>query len=155
MLSLAARHRVVPHIIRYSGADFRFEEWRNPLCRQRGVTEEDAAGPLIDPADLEAYFEYSASWWIGLNPDQKDAVRLAIFGINRLAESTMESNFMGKFSALEGSANAGVRAVQHGKSSTLCLKSTRCILGDCGPCLRAMEAYRSIGCGTRLRTVAR
>ncbi|WP_157571965.1 hypothetical protein [Hydrogenophaga taeniospiralis] len=104
LLSLAARHRVVPHIIRYSGADFRFEEWRNPLCRQRGVTEEDATGPLVDQADLEVYFERSASWWIGLNPDQKDAVRLAIFGINRLTESTMESDFMGKFSALEGLA---------------------------------------------------
>lgn len=104
LLSLAARHRVVPHVIRYSGADFRFEEWRNPLCRQRGVTEEEATGPLVDQADLEVYFERSASWWIGLNPDQKDAVRLAIFGINRLTESTMESNFMGKFSALEGLA---------------------------------------------------
>lgn len=116
LLSLAARHRVVPHVIRYGDPDSLVEEWLNPLNRHRGVTEEEAMGPLVDQTELEAYFERATSWWIELDSDRKDAVRLAIFGVNRLSASTMESDFMGKFAALEGLAK------RWGTGNSLCEK---------------------------------
>lgn len=116
LLSLAARHRVVPHAIQYGDVGSHVEEWLNPLNRHRGVTEEGAMGPLVDQTELEAYFECAGSWWVGLDSDRKDAVRLAIFAVNRLTESTMESDFMGKFAALEGLAK------RWGKGDTLCEK---------------------------------
>lgn len=102
LLSLAARHRVVPYIIYYGDSDSHVEEWLNPLKRHRGATEEEAMGPLVDQTELDAYFERAASWWGGLDLDRKDAIRLAIFAVNRLEILTMEADYIAKFSALEG-----------------------------------------------------
>lgn len=102
LLTLAARHRVVVHTINSFYAFTHIQEWRNPLKRLRAVTEEEACGPLIGNEELEHYFEHATRWWSGLTDIQKDSVRLAIFAINPLSESTMESRFLNMFSALEG-----------------------------------------------------
>ena len=102
ILTLAARHRVVVHTVRSSSKTRQVEEWRNPLLRQRAVTEEEASGPLVAESDIEAYFAHVARWWDGLDAPRKDAVRLAIFASNPLTKITLEAEFLSRFSALEG-----------------------------------------------------
>lgn len=102
IFTLAARHRVVVHTVISSSEAKRVEEWRNPLLRQRAVTEERARGPLVEEKDLEAYFAHVARWWDGLDAPRKDAVRLAVFSVNPLNKETLETEFLSRFSALEG-----------------------------------------------------
>ncbi|WP_426117955.1 hypothetical protein [Pseudomonas sp. DSP3-2-2] len=75
---------------------------RNPLQRQRATTEEEAAGPLIAAKDLERYFAHISPWWLNLDDINKDTVRLAIFSLNPSTDTTIESDFISRFSALEG-----------------------------------------------------
>lgn len=102
LLSLAARHRVAVNTINSFTDSAHAQEWRYPLQRQRATTEEAARGPLIDEEELECYFEHATRWWSGLTDIQKDSVRLAVFAINPINDSAMESRFLSMFAALEG-----------------------------------------------------
>ena len=102
LLSLAARHRVAVHTINSFTDSTHAQEWRYPLQRVRAITEEEACGPLIGEEELECYFEHATRWWSGLTEIQKDSVRLAVFAINPITDSAMESRFLSMFTALEG-----------------------------------------------------
>lgn len=102
LLTLAARHRVFPHIITTSAHIHTTQKWLNPLQRQRATTEEEALGPLIAQTHIEDYFIHMSKWWSSLDLVKKDAIRLAIFAINPSTNSTLESNYIAKFSAFEG-----------------------------------------------------
>ena len=102
LLSLAARHRVAVHTINVFTDSAHTQEWRYPLQRLRAITEEAACGPLIDDQELESYFEHATRWWSGLTDIKKDAVRLAVFAINPIMDSDIESRFLSMFTALEG-----------------------------------------------------
>ncbi|MGK2872426.1 MAG: hypothetical protein ACSLFL_09250 [Alphaproteobacteria bacterium] len=102
LLSLAARHRVAVHTINSFTDSAHAQEWRYPLQRVRAITEEEACGPLIGEEELECYFEHATRWWSGLTEIQKDSVRLAVFAINPITDSAMESRFLSMFTALDG-----------------------------------------------------
>ncbi len=104
LFTLAARHRVLVHstVVTHDGAIDR--EWRNPLARQRSQTEEAAAGPLIDPEQVEEYFSHASDLWKGLTADQRDVIRLAVFAVHPTTDQTLESGFLSMFSSLEGLA---------------------------------------------------
>lgn len=102
LLSLAARHRI--HIYRtvHEHGQVIEDNWSVPLKRPRATSEEDACGPLIHAAELGPFMKAASQAWSAFTPDQKDAVRLAIFAIHPTMEQTMEARFMNLFSSLEG-----------------------------------------------------
>lgn len=102
LLTLAARHLVTPHVLSMSNSDCLVEQWNYPLNRQRSTTEEQAAGPLVDQNELEAFFLSASTHWAVLTDGQRDAVRLAIFSINPVVLASVEGAFLRKFTALEG-----------------------------------------------------
>lgn len=106
LLTLAARHLTVVHVIVAATKKCLMEEWIYPLNRQRSTTEEKAAGPLIDESELEDYFSSASTRWFTLTDQQQDAVRLAVFSINPFVHSSSEGGFLGMFTALEGLAKA-------------------------------------------------
>ena len=68
LLTLAARHLTVMHVVVAATKERHMEEWIYPLNRRRSTTEEEATGPLIDESELEDYFSAaSARWYIETN----------------------------------------------------------------------------------------
>ncbi len=106
LLSLAARHLVVTHIMNAGSEARLLEEWAHSLHRQRSTTEEAGTGPLIDESDLERYFATVSTQWVNLTDSQRDALRLAVFSIHPFVRTTSDGNFLQMFSALEGIAQA-------------------------------------------------
>lgn len=104
LITLAARHRTAAHVVTYGSPQGGVEEWRYPLQRVRGRTEEDATGPLIAEDELEGYFDVASKWWSSLDEDCKNAVRLAVFSLHSSVEQTLESTLVSRFAALEGLA---------------------------------------------------
>ncbi|WP_422300192.1 hypothetical protein [Rhodoferax sp.] len=104
LLTLAARHLTVVHVMDAATKERRLEEWIYPLNRQRSTTEEEATGPLIDESELEDYFSSASVNWTTLTDQQRDAVRLAIFSIHPTVESSIEGSFLRMFTALDGLA---------------------------------------------------
>lgn len=105
LLSLAARHLTVVHVMNSGTEIRRLEEWFYPLNRQRSTTEEEALGPLVDERYLEEFFLCSSEKWLGFTDAKKDAIRLAVFSINPFVNSSTESRYLQRFTALEGLAN--------------------------------------------------
>jgi hypothetical protein len=106
LLSLAARHLTVVHVMVATTKKRHLEEWTYPLNRQRSTTEEKATGPLIDESDLEDYFLSASAQWLALTDQQRDAIRLAVFSIHPFVQSSSEGAFLSMFTALEGLAKA-------------------------------------------------
>lgn len=104
LLTLAARHLTVMHVMVAATERQHQEEWFNPLKRQRSTTEEEASGPLIDANELESYFSVASERWLSLTEQQKDSVRLAVYSVNPFEKSSLEGNFLRMFSALDGLA---------------------------------------------------
>jgi hypothetical protein len=104
LLTLAARHLTVMHVMVAATDRQHQEEWFNPLKRQRSTTEEEASGPLVDASELESYFSIASERWLSLTEQQKDSVRLAVYSVNPFQKSSLEGNFLRMFSALEGLA---------------------------------------------------
>lgn len=104
LLTLAARHLTVMHVVVAATKERHMEEWIYPLNRRRSTTEEEATGPLIDESELEDYFLSASVSWSTLTDQQRDAVRLAIFSIHSPVESSIEGSFLRMFTALEGLA---------------------------------------------------
>lgn len=106
LLTLAARHLTVIHVMVFT-TDKRLEQnWINPLGRQRSTTVEGATGPLIKENLLSSYFDSASRSWDGFTPQQKDAIRLAIFALHPFSHSSIEGNYLQMFAALEGVARA-------------------------------------------------
>ena len=124
LLSLAARHLVVPHIMNAVSEARLLEEWVYPLHRQRSTTEEAGTGPLIDESDLECYFADVSTQWANLTDSQRGALRLAVFSIHPFVRATSDGNFLQMFSALEGIARAWFPDLRrlHQKIETLLTK---------------------------------
>lgn len=123
LLSLAARHRVAVNAIDSFTESAHAQEWRYPLQRLRAVTEEAARGPLIDEDELEAYFEHATRWWSGLTDIQKDSIRLAVFAINPIVNSDIESRFLSMFAALEGLTRRWIKSSQFCSSFKVMLQT--------------------------------
>lgn len=104
LLTLAARHLTVVHVIKTTTEKHLTEEWFYPLNRQRSTTEEKANGPLIDENFLEDYFFVASDRWSTLTDQQQDAIRLAIFSIHPFVLASSEGSFLRMFAALEGLA---------------------------------------------------
>lgn len=104
LLTLAARHLTVMHVMDAATKERRLEEWIYPLNRQRSTTEEEATGPLVDESELEDYFSSVSIRWSALTDQQRDAVRLAVFSIHPFVLSSSEGSFLRMFTALEGLA---------------------------------------------------
>ncbi len=102
LLTLAARHLTVMHVMVVATKERLVEEWIYPLNRQRSTTEENATGPLIDRSELKDYFTAVSTRWSALTDKQKDAVRLAVFSIHPFVQSSSEGDFLQMFNALEG-----------------------------------------------------
>ena len=104
LLTLAARHLTVMHVMVAATDRQHQEEWFSPLKRQRSTTEEEANGPLVDASELESYFSIVSERWLSLTEQQKDSVRLAVYSVNPFQKSSLEGNFLRMFSALDGLA---------------------------------------------------
>lgn len=104
LLTLAARHLTVVHVMVAATKERRLEEWSYPLNRQRSTTEEEATGPLIDEGELENYFSSVSVRWSALTDQERDALRLAVFSIHPFVQSSSEGSFLRMFTALEGLA---------------------------------------------------
>jgi hypothetical protein len=104
LLTLAARHLVVAHVMVATAVEHQLEEWTYPLNRQRSTTEEEATGPFIDERELEGYFSCASAQWLRLTDDQRDTVRSAIFSIHPFVQTSSEGAFLQMFAALEGLA---------------------------------------------------
>lgn len=131
LLTLAARHLTVVHVMVAATKERRLEEWIYPLNRQRSTTEERATGPLIDENELEDYFSSVSVRWAALTDQQRDAVRLAVFSIHPFVQSSSEGSFLRMFTALEGLANTwfpGLRKL-HKKIEALVTAFPPCIGG--------------------------
>lgn len=105
LLSLAARHLTVVHVMNSATENRSLEEWFYPLNRQRSTTEEEACGPLVDEKYLEEFFLCASEKWLDFTDAKKDAIRLAVFSVNPFVRSSTEASYLQKFTALEGMAN--------------------------------------------------
>lgn len=106
LLTLAARHLTVVHVMVIQTPTCSEQKWFYPLHRQRATTEEGGTGPLITVAQLENFFEKASRTWAKLAQNEQDAIRSAVFAIHPFSDSSTESYYMHMFAALEGLAIA-------------------------------------------------
>lgn len=101
-ITFAARHRTIVLGCNYDCLGEQYQNFRNPLARNRSPNEEVPDRELIPMNYFESFIDSALGCWFGFSEDVRQSIRQVIVALHPLTESSAARDYLALFSAFEG-----------------------------------------------------